>query len=358
MREILVTVDTPEAAKQMETTRALLHALPKTELHCHLDGSLRAATLLDLAKEYGKQLPRNEVDALREYMIVDDARNLTDYLERFDITLAVMQTSEALERIAYELAEDLARENVRYAEIRYCPALNIREGLSLDEAVEAPLRGLRQAQKDFGIRTGIIICGLRNWSPEISLEMAHLAVAFKNRGVIAFDLAGGELDNPAAKHREAFDLVAAANMAITVHAGEAYGPPSIHQAIHQCYARRIGHGTRLFEDPDLMHFVNDFRIPVEICMTSNVQTRAVDRIQDHPVRMYYELGMIVSLCTDNRMMSGVSVTDEYGKAYTHLGFAIEELAEVALMGFEAAFLPYAEKQAMIEAAMEEIEALL
>jgi adenosine deaminase len=340
-----------------KVTRELLHRLPKAELHVHLDGSLRPETMLELAKEYGKAMPAADAEALADYMHVQDARNLVEYLERFEITLSVMQTAEALERIAYELAEDLAHENVRYAEIRYSPILNIREGLPLTEAVDAPLRGLKRAEQDFGIRTGVIICGIRNMEPGTSRDLADLTVAYKDRGVVAFDLAGAEYNYPAKKHKDAFYTVINKNMAATIHAGEAYGPESIHQALHYCQADRIGHGTRLFEDPDLMRYVNDFRIPIEICLTSNVQTRAVQSFADHPLRMYYDEGIVLSLNTDNRLMSATTVTEEYWRAHDHLGFTWRELVEISLMGFDSAFLHRPEKLALVERVKAEIAAI-
>jgi adenosine deaminase len=341
----------------VKVTRELLERLPKTDLHVHLDGSLRPETMIELAREYGVTMPAWDADELREYMHVQDARNLVDYLARFDTTLSVMQTSEALERIAYELAEDAARENVRYMEVRYSPVLNIQGGLTLNQAVEAPLRGLRRAEQDYGIKTGVIICGLRNMSPHTSMELAELTVQQHHRGVIAFDLAGAEENNPAKKHREAFYHVVNANVAATIHAGEAYGPESIHQALHYCNANRIGHGTRLFEDPELMQYVNDFRIPLEICVTSNVQTRAVADFKDHPVRLYYDEGLVVTLNTDNRLMSATTVTEEFWRVHQHLGFTWDELCDVAVMGFESSFMPYQEKVALVERIKEEIAAL-
>jgi adenosine deaminase len=265
-----------------------------------------------------------------------------------------MQTAEALERIAYELAEDAARENVRYMEVRYSPVLNIQDGLTLNEAVDAPLRGLRRAEQDFRIRTAVIICGLRNMSPETSMDLAELTVDHRERGVVAFDLAGAEYNYPAKKHRDAFYKVVNANVAATIHAGEAYGPESIHQALHYCNANRIGHGTRLFEDRDLMQYVNDFRIPLEICLTSNVQTRAVATFAEHPLRLYYDEGLVVTLNTDNRLMSGTTVTEEYWRAHEHLGFTWDELCDVAIMGFESAFLPYQEKLNLVGTVKEDI----
>jgi adenosine deaminase len=338
-------------------TRQLLEKLPKTDLHVHLDGSLRAETMIELAREYGIKMPVTDPEGLRDYMHVQDARNLVDYLARFDTTLSVMQTEEALERIAFELAEDNARENVRYMEVRYSPVLNIQGGLSLKQAVDAPLRGLRRAEKEYGIRTAIIICGIRNMSPETSMDLAELTVEQRHNGVVAFDLAGAEENNPAKDHREAFYHVVNANVAATIHAGEAFGPESIHQALHYCNANRIGHGTRLFEDPVLMQYVNDFRIPLEICLTSNVQTRAVADFEDHPLRLYYDEGLVVTLNTDNRLMSATTVTEEYWRAHEHLGFTWDELCDVAIMGFESAFMPYQEKAAFVERMREEIASL-
>ncbi|MEO7672186.1 MAG: adenosine deaminase [Longimicrobiales bacterium] len=335
-------------------TRALLHELPKTDLHVHLDGSLRPGTMLDLAREYGVAMPAADEAALADYMFVKDARNLVDYLQRFDITLSVMQTAAAIERIAYELAEDAAAENVRYMEVRFCPVLNTRQGLGHHEAVQASLQGLRRAELDYGIRAGVIVCGLRNLDPSTSLELAEVAVDFIGGGVVAFDLAGAENGHPPTDHQAAFDVATRANLPVTIHAGEAFGATSIHQAVHACHARRIGHGTRLHEDPDLLRFVNDFRIPLEVCLTSNVQTRVTSSMAGHPARLYYDHGLVVTLNTDNRLMSRTSVTEEYWQAHTELAFDWDALCDVALMGFEAAFLPYPEKSALMEAIAAEI----
>ena len=335
----------------------LLHRLPKAELHVHLDGSLRAGTLLELARKQGKAMPREDEESLRDYMHVTDARNLVDYLSRFEITLSVMQRADALERIAYELAEDLAAENVRYAEIRYSPVLHTAEGLPLTETVDAPLRGLRRAEAELGIVTRLIVCGIRNMEPATSRDLADLTVAYKNRGVVAFDLAGAEYNYPAKKHKDAFYTVINRNMAATIHAGEAYGPESIHQALHYCRANRIGHGTRLFEDADLLGYVRDFRIPVEICLTSNVQTRVVASYDEHPLRRYFDAGLMLSLNTDNRLMSGTTVTEEYWLAHRHLDFTWPELVDISLMSFDSAFLAWDEKQEMIRRTKAEIRAI-
>ena len=335
----------------------LLRRLPKAELHCHLDGSVRPATLLDLGREYGVRMPASTPEALAEYMRVDDARNLEDYLERFDITLSVMQTAASLERISYELAVDAAADGVRYLEVRYAPVLNVRGGLSLGDAVDAPLRGLARAEREVGVTGRVLVCGIRNMSPDISLELAELAVAFKGRGVVGFDLAGGEQGNPAAEHAAAFRHARMNDLPCTCHAGEGDGADSVRQAIHVCGAHRVGHATRLIEDPALLDYVNDRRIALEICLTSNVQTRAAASLGTHPFREYFDRGLNVVLNTDNRLMSGVTLTDEYARAAEHLDFTFDELARVALNGFESAFLPFAEREALRASAQAEIDAL-
>ena len=313
--------------------------------------------MLALGRAYGVYMPHAEEELLRDHMRVDDARHLEDYLQRFDITLSVMQTREAIDRIAYELAEDAARENVRYLEVRFAPVLNVREGLTNADAVDAALAGLARAELEHGIIGRVIICSLRHLSPAVSMELAELAVAYRGRGVVAFDLAGGELGNPAAAHAEAFAYVRQHDMACTVHAGEGDGAGSVRQAVHECGAHRIGHGTRLVEDESLMAYVNDHRIGVEICLTSNVQTRAVESYEAHPLREYFRRGLNVSLNTDNRLMSGTTLTDEYEHAATFLGFTAAELGDLALNGFASAFLPWSERLTLMERARAEIAAL-
>lgn len=331
-----------------EVTRERLRALPKAELHVHLDGSIRPETMLELAAEAGVELPVSEPAALADFMRADDSADLVDYLSKFETTLAVMQTAPQLERIAYELAVDHAAENVKWVEVRFCPWLNTRQGLSMDEVLDATLAGLRRAEAEADVRTGVIICALRHLGADHSMELAELAVAYKDRGVVAVDLAAAEKGNPAALHAEAFRLAAEHDLSRTVHAGEAFGPPSIRQALLDCDAHRIGHGTRLQEDESLERYVRDHRIPLEICLTSNVQTRVADRFETHPVRRYFDEGIRLTLCTDNRLMSGTTVTEEYWRAHEHLGFTWDELVRVARMGFDAAFLPYPEKKEMVE----------
>jgi adenosine deaminase len=289
---------------------------------------------------------------------VSDARNLEEYLERFDVTLSVMQTEQALERIAFELAEDAAREGVQYIEVRYAPVLNVEEGLTLGEAVEAPLRGLARAQREHGIVGKVIVCALRHHDPDISLELARLAAAYRRDGVVGFDLAGGEAGNPAGRHRQAFAYALDNDMFCTCHAGEGDDAESVRQAVHVCGAQRIGHATRLIEDEALTEYVNERRIALEICLTSNVQTRATRSYETHPLRDYYDRGMKVVLNTDNRLMSDTTLTGEYAHAAARLGFTFDELCTIALNSFDAAFLPEADRQRMIARAKKDIAALV
>ena len=337
--------------------RELLRLLPKAELHCHLDGSLRPATMIELGRELGKPMPTADAESLREFMRVDDARHLEDYLERFAITLSVMQTESALERVAFELAEDAAADGVRYIEVRYAPILNTREGLTLEQAVEAPLNGLARAEREHGVVGRVIVCALRHMPLSVSQELAELAVAYRHHGVVGFDLAGGEVGNPARAHAPAFEYVRSHDLACTCHAGEGDDASSVREAIHVCGAHRIGHATHLIDDTSLTDYCNDRRIPLEICLTSNVQTRAARSYATHPFREYFKRGLNVVLNTDNRLMSGTTLTDEYLHAAESLDFTFDELAEVALNGFESAFLPYPERVRLEAQAREVIAAL-
>ena len=338
-------------------TPELIARLPKAELHTHLDGCLRPATMLELARAAKVELPAKDAASLGRYMVANDARNLEDYLKRFDITVALLQTPEAIERVAYEMVEDAAKDHLRYLEVRYCPHLSTHGGLTMDEVVAAEARGFRRGEAEFGVKTGIINCSLRHYTPERSVEVAECSVRCKPLGVVGYDLAGGEAGFPPGVHGESFDVALAGNLGITVHAGEAYGPASVSEAIRRCHAMRIGHGTRLGEKPALQDFVRDRRILIEINITSNVQTRAVARPEEHPVRGYYDAGLAVTLCTDSWLMSGVSLTDEYWLAHRALGFTRAEIDAMILEAFAAAFLPWPEKQALLAEVRDELAAL-
>jgi adenosine deaminase len=348
---------TPQGA-DVTVPASFIAALPKAELHVHLDGSLRPETLLELADEAGVEMPARDPVALANAMRADDATDLASYLSRFERTLAVLQTADSLVRVTRELVEDHAAENVRVVEIRYSPVLNTAGGLAMEEVLEATLEGMRQGTEATGIRAGLILCGIRNMDPATSVAIAKLGVACRERGVIAFDLAGAEAGNPVHRHAEAFEIAARGLLPATVHAGEAAGAESIRDALLAGRAARIGHGTRLHEDEALLAWVRDRSIPVEICLTSNVQTRVSETFESHPVRRFFDEGILLTLCTDNRLVSGTTVCQEYRAAARYLDFDAGELAAVARMGFESAFLPLDEKEVLLAEVDEELDDLL
>ena len=339
-----------------QITDAFLHDIPKTDLHVHLDGSLRIETLIELAQERHVLLPSYEPQKLKEILNIGGIHeNLESYLRVFDTTLTVLQDEDALTRTAFELAEDAAKENCRYIEVRYSPVLHQREGLSLPVIVESVAAGLREAKRKYGIMSGQIICAMRHMSPQTSLRLAELAVAFKNKGVVGFDLAGGEANNPADRHAEAFAFIRKNNLNSTVHAGEAYGPRSIHQAIHDCNAHRIGHGTRLRENGDLLNYINDHRIPLEVCLKSNVQTAAVDAIENHPLKFYMDFGLRITLNTDNRLVTDTTVTDEYKLACQVFHLTYDDIKRLVVDGFKSAFMPFRKKREVMRLVLDEFE---
>src|ERR687887_1115386 len=340
-------------------TDALLHALPKTDLHCHLDGSLRLGTILELAEEQKVQLPEETPEGLARAMHQGQVcANLEDYLTAFAITLSVLQTEESLYRSAYELAIDAAKENVRYLEVRYSPVLHTRRGLKPTTIVDAVLDGLRAAKREVGVKSNIIVCGIRHIDPVTSLRLAELAVAFKNRGVVAYDLAGAEEGYPSKDHQAAFQLILDNNVNVTIHAVEAYGPESIAQAVHYCGAHRIGHGVRLRESGDLLNYVNDHRIPLEMCPSSNVQTRSVADVKSHPLKFYFDFGLRVTVNTDNRLITDTTSTKELWICHERMGFTLEDLCELVVQGFKSAFLPFREKADLLKQVNREIAEIL
>jgi adenosine deaminase len=340
-------------------TPELLQALPKTDLHCHLDGSLRLRTLLELAEQQGVKLPSNTEAGLAKAMKIGQRQgSLEEYLKAFEITLSVLQTDDALYRTAYELAIDAAAENCKLLEVRYSPVLHLQKGLKPTMVVESVLEGLRAAQRETGIIAGVLVCGIRNMSPDVSLRLAELSVAYKNRGVLGFDLAGAEHGNPAKDHQEAFQLILNNNINCTVHAGEAYGPPSIAQALHYCGAHRLGHGVRLREDGDLLNYVNDHRIPIECCPSSNVQTGAVPDMASHPFKFYLDFGLRVTINTDNRLMTDTTVTKELTEMVREFGLTIKDVRNVLVGGFKSAFLTFHDRAQLVRKVQSEMDEII
>ena len=340
----------------MDFTPEILKNLPKAELHCHLDGSLRVNTILELALEQGVKLPSNNKKILESILMIGDKiGSLEEYLNKFDIILSVLQTPKALTIIAYELAMDCWEDGVRYLEVRYCPALHTKNGMNISDTIEAVLIGLKKAEKESGIITGIIICSLRNMPPTHSFKLSKLAVKYKNKGIVGFDLAGIEENFPAKKHKEAFYLILNNNINTTIHAGEAFGPKSIHQAIHICGAHRIGHGTRVYEDIDLLNYINNHRIPLEICLTSNIHTKTVSSISKHPFKYYINEKVRVTLNTDNRFISNTSLSNEYEIAINNFNLNENEIRTIIINGFKSAFLPHNKRRELIRQVTDELE---
>ncbi len=338
----------------MKLDNNLLRTLPKVLLHEHLDGVLRPQTVIELAREAKYlDLPTNDPQALAQWFHQGANKgSLAKYLEGFAHTIAVMQTEEALERVAYEQVEDLSNDGVVYFETRFAPVFHTEKGLTHQQVVSAVLRGLERGRKAFGVSSGLIICAMRNM--DVSLEMAELAVDFRDRGVVGFDLAGEEGGYPPKKHVEAFHYIQRKNFNITIHAGEGYGKESIWQAIQYCGAHRIGHGTRLIEDiaiadgravklGDLAQYVLDKRIPLEICLISNVHTGAATSLAQHPFGIYYQEKFRVTLNTDNRLMSDTSMTQEFQAAADTFGLSLDDFEKITINAMKSAFLPYKQR---------------
>ena len=335
----------------MKLHREVLKSLPKVLLHEHLDGVLRPRTIIELARDVNYlELPNGNAEELAQWFFQGaNQGSLPKYLEGFAHTIAVMQTEEALERVAYEQAEDLSQDGVVYFETRFAPVFHTCKGLSHQQIVSAVLKGLERGRKDFGIVSGLIICAMRNM--DVSLEMAELAVDFRERGVVGFDLAGEEGGYPPKKHVDAFHYIQRQNFNITIHAGEGFGKESIWQAIQYCGAHRIGHGTRLIDDiavadgkavklGDLAQYVLDKRIPLEICLISNVHTGAARTLPEHPFKILYQEKFRVTLNTDNRLMSDTSMTKEFEAAATTFGLTLNDFEIITINAMKSAFLPY------------------
>jgi adenosine deaminase len=339
----------------------LIRSLPKVLLHDHLDGGLRPQTIVDLARDQQYAgLPTTDADALATWFHRGAQRgSLPMYLEGFAHTCGVMQTAEALERVAYEMMEDMHRDGVVYVETRFAPIFHLGKGLHGDEVVAAVLAGLERGKRDFGVQYGVIICAMRNL--QRSLEMAELAVDFRERGVVGFDLAGEEGGFPPKKHVDAFHYIQRENFNITVHAGEAFGKESIWQAIQWCGAHRVGHATRLIEDIGLddhdptkivkmgylAQYILDKRIPLEICLSSNVHTGAVKSIEQHPFGIYHRYSFRVTLNTDDRLMSDTTMTKEFDAAHHAFNLDLDDLEKITINSMKSAFIPYKHRLQLI-----------
>ncbi|MCB7136484.1 adenosine deaminase [Cellulosimicrobium marinum] len=353
-------------------TADVIRELPKVVLHDHLDGGLRPATILELAADVGHELPARDATSLGTWFAESaDSGSLVRYLETFDHTIAVMQTPDALARVAREAVLDLAADGVVYAEQRWAPEQHLQRGLTLQETVDAVQAGIEQgvaaaAAEGRTIRVGQLVTAMRHadrWQ-----EIAELAVANRGNGVVGFDIAGAEDGFPPSRHAEIWAYLAAHNFPVTIHAGEAAGPESIAEALHVGRATRIGHGVRLVEDITfdpahphtapgetgtaalglLAHWVRDHQIPLELCPSSNVQTGAATSIADHPITRLKELDFAVTLNTDNRLMSRTTMTQEMTLLVEQAGWTIDDLADVTMTAAWSAFVHHDERRALVD----------
>ncbi|USQ78767.1 adenosine deaminase [Ornithinimicrobium faecis] len=361
-------------------TPELIKTAPKALLHDHLDGGLRPATILELSEQIGHELPADTVEGLGAWFAESaDSGSLVRYLETFDHTIAVMQTAEGLARVARECVEDLAADGVVYAESRYAPEQHLAGGLSLDEVVTAVEDGIREgealaAEAGRPIRVDTLVTAMRHAAK--SREIAELAVRHRDAGVTGFDIAGAEAGFPPTRHLDAFEYLRRENFHFTIHAGEAFGLPSIWEAIQWCGAERLGHGVRIVDDltldgvpvteietpyadwsPEqvsavqlgrLAAYVRDRRIPLEMCPSSNLQTGAAPSIAAHPITLLDRLRFRVTLNTDNRLMSGTSMSREMELLVAEAGWGLRHLRRVSVNAMKSAFLPFDQRLEIIE----------
>lgn len=342
----------------------LISSLPKVVLHDHLDGGLRPATIIELADAIGYTLPSTDADALGTWFVeAADSGSLVRYLETFDHTIAVMQTADNLARVAREAVIDLAADGVVYAEQRWAPEQHLRNGLSLEAAVEAVQAGIEEgiaiaAEQGKTIRVGQLITAMRH--ADRWVEIAELALAYRDRGVVGYDIAGAEIGFPPSRFPAAWELLANNHFPATIHAGEAAGLESISEALAVGRASRIGHGVRIIEDITineeestadlglLAHWVRDQQIPLELCPSSNVQTGAAASIAEHPITVLRDLEFAVTLNTDNRLMSGTSMTKEMTLLVEEAGWTIADLADVTMTAAWSAFMHHDDRLALVE----------
>ncbi len=354
------------ASNRSVPTEEEIRRAPKVLLHDHLDGGLRPSTIIELADAVGyDRLPAREPEALGRWFVeAADSGSLERYLETFTHTVAVMQTAEALHRVAAECAFDLAADGVVYAEVRFAPELHTEAGLSLEQVIEAVLDGFadgtrQAAEAGYQIRVGTLLTAIRHAAR--SMEIAQLAVRYRDIGVVGFDIAGAEAGYPPTRHLDAFEYLQRENAHFTIHAGEAFGLPSIWQAIQWCGADRLGHGVRIVDDivpgPQggaegaklgrLAAYIRDKRIPLELCPSSNVQTGAARSIAEHPIGLLTQLRFRVTVNTDNRLMSGTSMSREMALLAEAFGYGWEELRWFTVNAMKSAFLPFDERLVFI-----------
>jgi len=342
----------------MRPTLEAIRRAPKVLLHDHLDGGLRPTTVIELASEYGyRDLPTTDpVELAQWFREGANRRDLELYLETFNHTFGVMQHADAIERVSAECVEDLADDGVVYAEVRMAPELCLEAGLTMDEAIEAMLRGFRAGQRTRDMEIGLIVTAMRQAAN--SKEVAEAALRHRDEGVVGFDIAGSEAGHPPTRHLDAFRTVAEQNFHITIHAGEAFGLPSIWEAVQLCGAERLGHGVRIVDDIKvdddgsvqlgrLASFIRDRRVPLEMSPTSNIHTGVCDTMQEHPIGLLSRLRFRVTVNTDNRLMSDVSMTSEMAALVEAFGYGWDDLEWLTTNAMKSSFWPFDKRLGII-----------
>ena len=344
--------------ERSKCVREILKKLPKIELHCHLDGSVRAETLYELLLKEAEIIEVKDIKEFEELVSVkEECKSLKEYLKRFIYPLKVMQTKENIERITYELLENLSKQNVKYVEIRFAPFLHMKSGLTFDEVVESVLMGMNRAKEDFNILSNAILICMRHESLENSLKVMEYGEKYLGKGVVGVDLAGNEQDFPPELHKEAFDLAYEKGFNITIHGGETGIVENIPKSIELLHAKRIGHGIAAIKDAKVIEMLKEKNIYLEMCPISNLQTKAVESIEDYPIRSYLEQGIGVTVNTDNTTVSNTSLVKEYELLMDELDFSIEEILKIIDNGVEAAFLSKDEKENLRKIIQEELKEL-
>lgn len=322
--------------------------MKKAELHLHLDGSLRPESLLEIAKKDNIELPSYDLDELKKHLRVDETnKDLVEYLKRFQLPISVMQTKENLKRLAYELVEDLARENYIYAEIRFAPHLHTKQGLSREEVVEAVIEGVEEAEHKYDIEANLLLCIMRHFPEENGHEVLELAKKFKGRKVVGIDLAGDEFNYSPLLFKKVFEKAKGSEIPFTIHAGEARGVESILEAL-VCGASRLGHGIRAFEDEKLLDILREKKVTLECCPISNHHTQAIEDFDKYPLKDYLEYGINASLNTDNRTVSNTNYIKELEFLDGHRGLSDEQIIQCSINAIKGAFISDERKEELLK----------
>lgn len=316
----------------------LITTLPKAELHCHLDGSVRPETILELSLKNNIKIPASNLEEFRPYFqITGECSSLKEYLDKFYFPLKIMQTKEDLYRITLELLEDAQKDGIRYIEIRFAPFLHTDKGLAVETVIETVLDAMKTAEKKYNIFSGLILCCLRHESYKKSIEVVNLAHKYSKHGVTAVDLAGNESDFPPELHQIAFDLAYKYGLNITIHAGETGISENILKSINLLHAVRIGHGIFAYKDKKLLEFLIEHQTPLEMCPKSNLDTKAIAKYKDHPIKSYLEMGINVTLNTDNRTVSNVTLVEEYSNLMNIFQMNLDQVLQIMKNGINSSF---------------------